>query len=174
MNWNAISAIADAIGAVAVVVTLAYLAVQIRQNTRAIRGSTLDSITAHQQNELRWSSDVGHAFRKSLDNPNLLNEEETWLMSEWMTAALIARHNEFCQYTQGLLGEDGWKTSENIIRYVLSSEWAQRWWKIYGRNHFSEPFVCRVDEIIEEGTLDYSGALEEIHVRSTKNDSDSR
>ena len=33
MNWEAIGAIGEVLGAAAVVVTLGYLAVQIRQNT---------------------------------------------------------------------------------------------------------------------------------------------
>lgn len=33
MNWDAISAIAEAVGAIAVVISLVYVAVQIRQNT---------------------------------------------------------------------------------------------------------------------------------------------
>jgi len=36
MNWEALGAIADAIGAVAIVVSLIYVAIQIRQNTRQI------------------------------------------------------------------------------------------------------------------------------------------
>tara|TARA_B110000858_G_scaffold89247_1_gene103084 strand:- start:5179 stop:5370 length:192 start_codon:yes stop_codon:yes gene_type:complete len=39
MNWDAISAIGEIIGATAVVVSLVYLAVQIRQNTRQISSS---------------------------------------------------------------------------------------------------------------------------------------
>jgi hypothetical protein len=35
MNWEAVAAIGDLIGAVGVIVTLAYLAVQIRRNTLA-------------------------------------------------------------------------------------------------------------------------------------------
>ena len=34
MNWEALGAIGEIVGAVAVVVTLGYLAVQIRKNTR--------------------------------------------------------------------------------------------------------------------------------------------
>ena len=34
MNWDAIGAVGEIIGALAVVVTLAYLAVQIRASTR--------------------------------------------------------------------------------------------------------------------------------------------
>ena len=39
MNWDAISAIGETIGAVAVVISLLYLAVQIRQNTNHIKSS---------------------------------------------------------------------------------------------------------------------------------------
>ena len=40
MNWEAIGALSEMIGAIAVVITLVYLAIQIRQNTRAIRLDT--------------------------------------------------------------------------------------------------------------------------------------
>lgn len=40
MNWDAIGAVADAIGALVVIVTLVYLTIQLRQNTKAIEHST--------------------------------------------------------------------------------------------------------------------------------------
>ena len=43
MNWDAIGAIGEIIGAFAVFITLAYLALQIRQNTKAVHSSALDS-----------------------------------------------------------------------------------------------------------------------------------
>ncbi len=39
MNWETISAISEAVGAVAIVATLIYLAIQIRQNTASVKGS---------------------------------------------------------------------------------------------------------------------------------------
>ena len=45
MNWEAIGASAEAIAAIGVVVTLAYLAVQIRAHTRATRVSSFQSNT---------------------------------------------------------------------------------------------------------------------------------
>lgn len=45
MNWEAIGAIAEIVGALAVVVTLAYLAIQVRQNTRMMqREAHLDRV----------------------------------------------------------------------------------------------------------------------------------
>jgi hypothetical protein len=44
MNWEAIGAIGEAVGAVAVVASLVYLAVQIRQNTKSVQAATFQSI----------------------------------------------------------------------------------------------------------------------------------
>jgi len=44
VNWDAIGAVSELIGAVGVVITLIYLAVQIRQNTRAVRLDTSHNI----------------------------------------------------------------------------------------------------------------------------------
>jgi hypothetical protein len=43
MNWEAISAVGQLVGALAVLVTLIYLAVQIRQNTAAVATATYES-----------------------------------------------------------------------------------------------------------------------------------
>ena len=40
MNWDAIGAIAELLGAVGVIASLVYLAGQIRQNSRLVRSST--------------------------------------------------------------------------------------------------------------------------------------
>ena len=37
MNWEAVAAIGEAVGAFGVIASLGYLAIQIRQNTRQIR-----------------------------------------------------------------------------------------------------------------------------------------
>jgi len=43
MNWEAIGAIGEIVGALAVVVTLVYLVIQIRQNTAAVATATYES-----------------------------------------------------------------------------------------------------------------------------------
>jgi hypothetical protein len=45
MNWEAVAAIGDLIGAVGVIVTLAYLAVQIRRNTLATYANSYQTYT---------------------------------------------------------------------------------------------------------------------------------
>ncbi|MBT8057979.1 MAG: hypothetical protein KJO33_00205 [Gammaproteobacteria bacterium] len=43
MNWDAIAAVGEMLGALAVLVTLLYLAVQIKQNTSAVATATYES-----------------------------------------------------------------------------------------------------------------------------------
>ena len=47
LDWNAIGAIGEILGAFFVVVTLIYLAIQIRQNARAVEVSALRDTTAN-------------------------------------------------------------------------------------------------------------------------------
>lgn len=43
MNWDAVGAMAELLGAIGVIVTLLYLTTQLRQNTRALRSSTMQT-----------------------------------------------------------------------------------------------------------------------------------
>ena len=43
MNWEAISAVGQLVGALAVLITLIYLAIQMKQNTAAVATSTYES-----------------------------------------------------------------------------------------------------------------------------------
>ncbi len=54
MNWEALGAIGETVGALGVIGTLVYLAVQIRQNTKSLRASTYQAVldSARSDNEL--------------------------------------------------------------------------------------------------------------------------
>ena len=45
MNWEAISAIGEIVGALAVVITLVYLAIQVREQNRESRAAAIDSLS---------------------------------------------------------------------------------------------------------------------------------
>ena len=71
-NWEAIGAVGEIGGAVAVVLTLFYLAKQIRQNTNSLTGTTLNTLTQHQQHELKWSAEIGESYLKALNASDTL------------------------------------------------------------------------------------------------------
>ena len=49
MDWDAISALGEAVSAVAIVITLVYLTAQLKQTNRAVRSSTFESYRAGAQ-----------------------------------------------------------------------------------------------------------------------------
>ena len=79
MNWDAIGAVGELLGASAVLVTLIYLAVQIRQNTSAVATATYES-TMTGFNDINIVVAGNPALASVLDrgcqNPDALNSEE--------------------------------------------------------------------------------------------------
>ena len=165
MNWEALGAIGELVGAVAVIVTLVYLAAQIRQNNRSLTGATLNAITEHQQYELRWSTEIGDAFQKAMRSPESMSESETWEVSEWTTAAILARQNEYFQYRHGLLLEENWQACKKIIPIILGPAWFHNWWEVYGKETMSDEFVERVEEILAESQFDLEEALQNMKMK---------
>ena len=159
MNWEALGAIGELLGAAGVIATLMYLSVQMRQNTRAMRAATLNAVTASQQAELRWSSDISLAMRRALHRPDELTEDDTHQVTEWMTAAFLARENEFSQNRQGLLDRDKWEQSKIIVQVISGMPWVQSWWAEYGRHVYTAEFVEWVERVMVEGSFDTAGAL---------------
>ena len=161
MNWEALGAIGEIFGAIGVIATLVYLATQIRQNTRAIRGATLNAVTQHQQFELRWSAEMGPSIRKAIHTPDQMSEDDVWQVSEMFTAFFVARQNEFSQYKQGLLSEEDWMSRESIIRVTLGIEWGQHWWLTFGKEYFTTEFVELVGRIMDASDYDFAETMKE-------------
>ena len=148
LDIQELGSLSELIAALATLATLAYLALQIRQNTRAIRGSTLHSVTQTQQNELHWGGEIAGVFTKAIENQTALTPVEAWQMSEWLMSAMAARQNEYVQYRDGHITQEVWEASENIIRIVASFDWGRNWWVTFGNKSFSVEFVALVDELM--------------------------
>jgi len=79
MNWEAIGAVAEALGAVAVVATLIYLSFQIRQNSKALMLN--EKAFAAQENRERINALVNL-------NMNTMNSEWFWPVLQKLVKAL--------------------------------------------------------------------------------------
>ena len=93
MNWEAIGAIGEIVGATAVFVTLVYLAVQIRQNTKAQRNrARLEAM--HGMTD--WFStvmlrpDLQEIWWRAVVSGDSLTEQERRNL-RWMLSAVTAR-----------------------------------------------------------------------------------
>ena len=134
MNWEAISAIGQIVGAIAVVISLIYLARQIRSNARATRRaemrSTLDSlyqlirqITEHA--DLAELRSRGYADFESLEGTDRAR------FLSYMHAQFRIVEDVYYQNLEGHLDPHRWRGFEAVLRDVNARPGVQAWWRSY-------------------------------------------
>ena len=124
MNWAAISAVSDILAAIAVVASLWFVAVQLRQNTKAIVASSRQGLL---DADLRLITGfIDHAIDPHLigDTDKLTPENErriTWMVVK----ALRVREFAWHQYKSGILDEQSWQSYMEPVPGIFSSERAR-------------------------------------------------
>jgi hypothetical protein len=80
MNWDAIGAVGETVGALGVLVTLVYLATQIRDNTRSLQAASLQSVLEGARDRyflpMAQSSDMSEIFARGLTCLDDLDADE--------------------------------------------------------------------------------------------------
>ncbi len=129
MNWEAIGAIAEVLGAAGVVLTLLYLSTQMRlSNQLAKRAAVQGALAARAElnrfvasdpvlNELAW---------KGMQSPDDLDESE-WNRFINLFSPFL-RHYEavFLDHQEGLLSPSAWRSQESSMKRWMSVPGAQR------------------------------------------------
>jgi len=111
VNWDAIGAIGEIIGAVTVVVTLFYLSLQIRQNTKAQSISTFESAMSGFNEVLRYSfgdTERASVFRRGITDPDSLDEDENILFNSMIRHYTNHIYKLFRLYERGVFPESEW------------------------------------------------------------------
>ncbi len=96
MTLEDLGNIGEFVGAIGVVVTLIYLAVQIRQNTKSLRSSTFQEAirdAARSIDQLSREPGLTRTWFAGLRDFEALNQEERQLFAVYMTAVLRRYEN---------------------------------------------------------------------------------
>ena len=149
MNWEALGAIGELLGAVAVVVTLGYLAAQIRQNSQAVKNSAAQSLLAEANGSLRVAASNPGTARAVILGQTIFEElspEEkaqfiVWIFS-WMRTIELA----YFQYEQGYIDEELWESQSAHLRQTIHAPAVKKWWP-ERRCFFSQRFQNYMDEL---------------------------
>ena len=122
MNWEAIGAIAELLGAIGVVLTLIYLAIQIRQNTRSQENSSRVAATnafTGWYTSVMSDPDLVRIWRVGHTKPGDLSEDDINRFM-WMLSSIGYRIEEsFTKYESGLLDEDLWVEYRDLMASFL-------------------------------------------------------
>ena len=155
MTLSDLGNLGEFISAFAVVLSLLYLAIQIRHNTRQVRASAFQEVTRGWQEFLyAMSSDDRMAiWAKGLVDPNTLNQEEAMKNHALVRAYLRGIENDYYQYRQGTFDATAWKGYLNSFRKDgLSHSGFRASWESQ-REHFGSGFAALVDRELESLTV---------------------
>ena len=130
MNWDAIGAVGELLGALVVVVTLGYLAIQIRQNTAQQKREETVSIQRGQNEILSQLSDpiMMRSYAMTADEGRAANPEDRSRAIIWLVQYLNHFQIVYDLYQLGSLEEDRYKFWESIAVAFVASKGLREWW----------------------------------------------
>ena len=154
MNWEAIGAVGELIGAVTVVLTLLYLAIQIRQNSQAVKNTAAQALLSELNDCLRLGSSNPDTARAVILGQTLfdeLSEEGRAQFITWIFAWMRTIEQAYFQYVQGYIDEEMWEGQRAHLRQLIQAPAVKTWWS-HRRIFFSQRFQNYMDELAAQGS----------------------
>jgi hypothetical protein len=134
MNWDAIAAMAELVGAVGVIASLFYLASQIRQNTRSIRASSYHALVTNLSNlsgEIGRNSVMADIMRRGMPDIESLEPTERLQLSMTLISLFRNYENIFYQYRQNMIEEHVWNGWRSSMTRTFWAPGVQLWWQTW-------------------------------------------
>ncbi len=131
MTLQDLGSIGEFVAAIATLLTLIYLAAQIRQNTRAVRSTAFQQVVdSFSEISLaiglnREVSEIFDRADKGLSSLDSVEQRRHWsiLLSFFRRAESV-----FFQSEQGTLQFESWEGIREFLRSVLQSQGARQFW----------------------------------------------
>ena len=156
MELQSLANIGEVIGAVVVVLSLVYLAIQVRQSTQAQRtenyARALERLAA-MQSTLSQDGELSHILSKGVADSSKLTPQErvrfTWSLYEAFGAFEFMFH---ASKTDAIV-EEVWSRWSVSVAWWLSFPGVQAWWKARPLP-FTDSFTLFVESLLENNPTD--------------------
>ena len=124
MNWNAIGAVGEVAGAIAVVATLVYLTIQLRINTKSIVSSNSNNLMQGFNTfnaSLYGDEEATRIFYDGLESPDTLSLTERRRFLHMALCLINIYRNIHQQYLEGTFPPDAWEPIEREAQQILAT-----------------------------------------------------
>ena len=132
MTIQDLGSIGELIAAVATVATLAYLALQIRQNTRAIQGSALresQALLSEAHFPMLNNPELGSLFERGLNDPDSLSETEADAFDLALYTVIATFQALYFQQQQSLLDTEIFDQQTRALIGYFRRPGGVKWWR---------------------------------------------
>ena len=143
-QWAYIGEIA---ASAAVVASLIYLGIQVRQSNVLSRAHTRQSMIEMGRDEIL--SVTPSIYRAFISDE--ISEDDKINLHQWLTAMMRQREYEWLTRMDGVIDQDMFDAYAGVIPMLLGPDRARRWWEHHGKEHaFSPGFVAFVNELLKQ------------------------
>src|ERR1700757_1856631 len=132
MSLNDLANIGQVVGAIAVVISLIYVALQIRQNTNAVRSATAQTVHEH---FAKWyhlvaaDDELAQIVANGLPAYESLSEKHRVRFIAAFMAFLSYSQNAFLKWREGLLASSLWLGWEQVMMNLFGAPGGKAFWK---------------------------------------------
>ncbi len=164
MNWEAIGTIAEIAGAVGVIVSLIYLAIQVRHNSRQT-GSQALQVAIHtylnNYDHATSTSENVEVLRRGLNDFASLSSNEQGCLHSLLHPLNHGFNSVLTMHRAGLLPKDELVAIRGTYIAFLITPGGRIWWESF--KHVPPPsFVAYIDEAMREADGSIEKATEQL------------
>ena len=148
MDWNAVGAVGEILGAIAVVATLGYLAVQTRHSVAATQANTRQAILESDQQFL--TNPMQDPEMEIIRFKHGLSDEEKTKLHYLLISFARMRENNWLQYQSGGLDLDSWETYRRSIQSIMNNPNGRNWWRNCAKTRaIHTAFISEVEQVLD-------------------------
>jgi hypothetical protein len=157
MNWDALGAIGELIGAIGVILSLVYLGTQIRhsskqmgEHSRALRIAAIDEVAAsfsRFRDPLIRDPVIAELWLRGTKDFDALDEVEKVRTSRLFQELFFAHQNVYSRFKEGASTEATWLDQKAAIAGNLRFPGIRAWWE-EARSIYNDDFEDVVQELL--------------------------
>ena len=154
MNWTAIVAISQLIAAVGVILSLVFVGLQIKQNTRALQrtehNSTMEQWTVIRQ-AIAQNRDIAELMTAGLDGERALDAADQLRLGQMLAEQAWAAFQIWDRTQRGIFPPRAFEVIGGaLLRTVLRTPGCAEWWQSAKQTGYGFPpgFVADVDALL--------------------------
>jgi hypothetical protein len=147
LDWSRLGALGEFIGGIAVVISLVYVGLQIRQNSNSVRAASQiaikqlsSAITSHLS-----APDMARIYLHGLKDSSALSGEDRVRFNSLMLSLFGSYEAAFFQSYYGTIPAELQDPANEQARFHLRQPGVKQWWESGGRARFSEKFVEEIE-----------------------------
>ena len=161
MNWEAMGAIGEVGGSIAVVATLVLLYRQIKLSSEVTRAQ-IDTMMKDQMAQHTMQPaivpDLARIIEIASNDSGELTEDERRRVFWWFSYYGSILEGMFIRWQQNQLSDELWRGYEQIMLGVLSTQHGQQWWQSQ-MTPYSKSFRLHFEEKMADPSADKSWRL---------------